>query len=536
MNTNRHRLIRPLGTLPAGVSALLLAFACAPAEDSSTDSTSSDTAQADPTPTSDVAAQPNTKGMSPEEAAIAKKKAMAESMMAGNGANRPQTKPTANVRPAYDPNEELPGQEVRGVPKSTGIKGASVTPPKPRRIPNARRVQPNKPARLANAGQKPNVQAGPQAKTQYSAQMNPNAKLEVEFGTESHDFGRARQGDILEHTFEMASAGTEALIIRQASPTCGCTLGRVEIADESGAMQEYVLGDEIPAGRKVNVTARMDTTNKSHKTNVRINVYTNDPIGLTQLGLTANVEPFISATPSFVNFGDLKLDSEQTQVVDVRTSQGEKVKLSIDDTRAVNKPQGLEVNLEAVNPEADGSSAHWRATISVGPDLKEGPLGYSLQLLTEREMPVTEEELAKLRQKDPNAPKPRYRVSANVTGRVLGVLSYSPSFLSMGLVQPGLRVPRTMKLTSHDPNFKLDNVSVELRGEQGAEFVWKDHFTTEVKPLEGEAAVEVTLTLEGLPEGSDGSFRGEMVIKTGHPDKPEVPVRFSGVCRSPIKK
>jgi hypothetical protein len=47
-------------------------------------------------------------------------------------------------------------------------------------------------------------------------------------------------------------------------------------------------------------------------------------------------------------------------------------------------------------------------------------------------------------------------------------------------------------------------------------------------------AIDVQLVLEGLPDGSDGSFRGVMVILTGHPTKPELAVRFSGVCRAGV--
>ena len=37
-----------------------------------------------------------------------------------------------------------------------------------------------------------------------------------------------------------------------------------------------------------------------------------------------------------------------------------------------------------------------------------------------------------------------------------------------------------------------------------------------------------------VPEGADGSFRGKMIIKTGHPAKPSMEVRFSGVCRAGV--
>jgi hypothetical protein len=40
--------------------------------------------------------------------------------------------------------------------------------------------------------------------------------------------------------------------------------------------------------------------------------------------------------------------------------------------------------------------------------------------------------------------------------------------------------------------------------------------------------------LNGLPQGADGSFQGRLLLATGHPKKPEVPVLFSGVCRAGV--
>ena len=63
---------------------------------------------------------------------------------------------------------------------------------------------------------------------------------------------------------------------------------------------------------------------------------------------------------------------------------------------------------------------------------------------------------------------------------------------------------------------------------------WAEHFVTEIKPAQGVNGVDVQLRLAGLPEGADGSFRGKMIIKTGHPAKPSMEVRFSGVCRAGV--
>jgi hypothetical protein len=385
---------------------------------------------------------------------------------------------------------------------------------------------------------------------------DPNAKLAVEFGLDKFDFGRAQQGDILEHTFEMAAAGTSPLKIRQASPTCGCTVGKIMVADAAGEMQPYAFGDEIAPGSRITLEAKLNTASKRNQTQVRINVYHNDPTGNTQLALSANIEPFITATPSFLNFGDIAQGAARTQdIIDVRTARGEKVKLHIDESRPIPKPAGLEIELMPVNPDDEGRSSHWQARVTIGAAANEGSLGHQLTLVSDRERPdahdahdghdhddVDETGLDDRAKKELEQKKleqqqlgTTYTVHTSIAGRVLGVLSHTPQFLSMGLVRPGQVTPRFVEVLSHDPDFDLSSITATVRGENGAELPWSEYFTTSVKPASRANAVDVELKLTGLPEGAEGSFRGELVIQTGNEAKPEILVRFSGVCRPGVE-
>lgn len=379
---------------------------------------------------------------------------------------------------------------------------------------------------------------GDQAQGNYGGEKDPKAKLAIEFGSEKHDFGSARQGDALEHVFELESAGENPVKIRQASPTCGCTVSDIKVEQPDGTFGEYKLGDAIEPGRKVHIGAKIDTAHKQNKTNVRINVYTNDPIGLTQLSLSADIEPFLLATPSFVNFADIKEGEEKAMTVDIRTSRGEPIKLSLDPANPIAVPKGMTIDLQPLNPDAEGRAGHWRATATIADGAEEGPIGYQLRLLSDVEVPQKEDRtVTDVSGKVIEVPQQvaYHQVNVSISGRVLGPLSFTPQFLSMGLVRPGQRVPRNVKLLSHDPDFDLSNVTVELRGENGNELQWKDYFTTSVKPAQGMSnALDIQLQLEGLPDGSDGSFRGELVIHTGHERRPELLVRFSGVCRAGV--
>ncbi|WP_419190232.1 DUF1573 domain-containing protein [Saltatorellus ferox] len=356
---------------------------------------------------------------------------------------------------------------------------------------------------------------------------NANAKLEIEFGSDKHDFGLARQGDQLTHVFEMKSAGSEPLIISQASPTCGCTLGEVKVKQPGEEVATlYKFGDEIMPGADIELEATLDTTSKSNRTNVRINVYSNDgTAGQNQLQLMANVEPFIDATPKFLQLGEIREGVSKTASVDFRTSSGEAIMLTQDDSRPIPMPQGLSLNVEAINPNDEGKSNHWRATFTIAEDSTAEPKGYMLRLNSDVPLPESKAHAAK-----PGAVAV-YQASTNINYNILGALSLQPQYVSLGLVRPGQTVVRNVRLTCHEPEFDLSNVSVEITGEQAAELAWADRFAASVKPVSGSNAVDIELRLTGLPDDADGSFRGRVNIKTGHPSKPEEFFRFSGVCR-----
>ena len=337
----------------------------------------------------------------------------------------------------------------------------------------------------------------------------------------------------------MKSAGSEPLIITQASPTCGCTLGEIKVKKPGDQTAElYRFGDPIEAGADVELEATLDTGSKRNDTQVRIQVYSNDgKAPTTTLTLKASIQPFIVATPPYLQLGNIREGTEKTAKINFRTSNGEAILLSTDTTRKVPVPEGLTVSMDPVNPGPDGKSSQWAATFVIGSGAKEGPGGFMLRLNSDVELPqakkakgLTPQEEAKLAAKGAGKPTV-YTCDANISYNVIGALSMAPQYISLGLVRPGQAVVRSARLTSHESDFDLSGVKVELVGEGNAELQWADQFMASVKPVAGTNAVDIELRLKGLPETSDGAFRGRVKITTGHPTKPELFLRFSGVCR-----
>jgi hypothetical protein len=245
------------------------------------------------------------------------------------------------------------------------------------------------------------------------------------------------------------------------------------------------------------------------------------------LGLAANVEAFINVSPPSLMLGDLAEGAERDDVVTIRTTTGERIMLTLDNSRPVPKPEELTLSLEPTEPDESGKSAVWQLKTHVGPVTQEGQISYQISMVSDVEIPggkgKVEGEVA------------YHQAQVNFNARVLGALTCTPPYFSMGIVRPGQVVSRSVRLISNDPAFGLEGVTAEIRGFRGEEFPHMDSFTTLVRPLPGENAIEIEVRLDGLPDDSDGTFKGEVHLVTGHPKKPEIAVTFSGGCRAGVQ-
>lgn len=361
--------------------------------------------------------------------------------------------------------------------------------------------------------------------------LKEGPRIQWELNTSTHHFGEVMQGMKVSHVFDLTSAGTETLIVKQVKPTCGCTVADLMVVDANGGETKYQFGDPVPVGTKLHLEATLDTKGKRGAQSSSINIFSNDVRGPVQLSLKADVSPFFHAAPTFINFGTLSSQDTKTEKVVVTVTKGEAVTLSVDTEKL---PDAVFIDMEPINPNAEGKSSRWEMHLTVGPGLAEGNLAQQIRVLSDYVMPGGKA------LPDGSVPMQEFNVTASA--RVLGVVSYNPQYLSMGLVRPGQTLSRTVRIESHDPDFTLNseiNVHVEgISDPKGGYKPWDQaqHFTTTVRPVDGANAVDVELALDGLPEGMNGSFRGTMVIDLGHSTKPKLEVPITGVCRGGVKK
>lgn len=358
-------------------------------------------------------------------------------------------------------------------------------------------------------------------------------RLVYKIGQESHDFGRVMQGTVADHTFELVNDGTEDLIIKQVKPTCGCTVAQVKVENDAGEIVDYTFGDAIIPGRKVHLPAKLHTKNKSGHQTTRINVFSNDPRGTIQLGLEADIDPFFNIAPRFLNFGQISVGDVVEKKAVISTSKGTNVGLAMVEQ---SLPAGTIADLTPINPDGEGRAARWDLTIKLGPDLTEGNLARAINLTSDVEIPGADPVV--------DGAAAKYQATITLSAQVVGPFSYSPPYLSMGLVRPGQVATRTVTVESHDDSFSFADKIPDIKvvglqnpgaGEDGAlsfrEWEYADRFTPTVRPVEGKNAIEIELRLEGMPDDATGSFRGTLVVDLDHPDKKQITLVITGVCR-----
>jgi hypothetical protein len=383
----------------------------------------------------------------------------------------------------------------------------------------------------AGTNQAPPASATPQGPTPVPVGTPANTyaglpgKLEVVNG--EHNFGNMIEGEIAEHVFDLKSAGEHPLVIHNAKPTCGCTVSKVQVASADGSFVDYTYNDPIEPATAIKLQAKLNTKNKSHKTQSKINIYCNDPASVVTLGLEAQVGTYFTVTPPNLSFGELSTQDSVEKSATVRSTLGDSFKLTADETTTL---QGVTSELVPINPDENGLAKAWEVKVRVGPGTREGNLGYPLHLRSDRFIAGSEP--------DPETgERPNYGASVMLTARIRGLISYEPQYLSFGLVRPGEPRERILRITSWDPEFKLtDQIPVRLiDARTEAAFAWPDSFSTSVEVSEDGKSMDVKVNLVGLPDTANGTFQGRVMVETGHASRPTVSVLFSGVCRPGVQ-
>lgn len=364
-----------------------------------------------------------------------------------------------------------------------------------------------------------------------TAPAGPPGGLALLEGEAETSFGELLEGAKVSKLFRMKSSGENPLVIERVKPSCGCTATEVQLLAADGTKGIYELGQPIPAGAELELEVSVNTANRRGPFHSSVAIYSNDPASPLSLRLTADVKAVLDVEPMNLDLGTITSGDMKEGTFKVSTTVLEPFVLTLDETRVI---EPLSATLKAVDPDAEGRSKTWELAVKLGPGTPEGMRRYPLRLVTD--IPQAADEHA--HDAALPAPTPAMRelnctVAANVTGLVVA----TPNFISLGVVRPGEVVERSVKIETLDPDFQLPaEPTHRLVSLTGGEFAYANAFTVHVAPTPGAEgkSLDVTLRLEGMPEDANVSFGGMVQIDVGHPTKPEISVRFSGLARPGI--
>lgn len=97
-----------------------------------------------------------------------------------------------------------------------------------------------------------------------SGKGNVSAGPELFFKNKQHDFGKVKEGDVVDYTFNFVNKGKKTLDIRDIKTSCGCTAA-------------LVSSKKIEPGKEGTLKVELDTKHREGKMSRRVTVYSNDP-------------------------------------------------------------------------------------------------------------------------------------------------------------------------------------------------------------------------------------------------------------------
>lgn len=355
----------------------------------------------------------------------------------------------------------------------------------------------------------------------------PDGALTIPAGGEAHDFGSLVQGAVVEHTFTLASSGENPLVVSSTKQSCGCTVATSQRVLATGEKVPYVFGEEIAPGESLEITARLNTEGKKNQLQSTVSVFSNDPARTHQLRLTADVQPFFAFEPNpYIQFGRMFANETKTEQVRVTSPVAERFGLSIN---REGLPEHMQIEVRAVEPDAEGRAAAWDVIATILPGAPESP-SQNFPLRLQSDVPVVGA---------PPMPDGTPRMQSAIcytVAQVIGLVSATPYYVSFGLVRPGQPIEREFTIEIADDEFSAASMPVTIRGRQANdEELLAGRLTWSVVPVEGDPRKHtVKLTLADLPDTYTGPFGGNIDVAVGHPTKPTLSVPFSGVIRTNV--
>ncbi len=329
----------------------------------------------------------------------------------------------------------------------------------------------------------------------------------------SFDFGAVWEGGVVQHEFRLVSRGTQPAVVQGARADCGCTVARLE-REQGGERVPYEDGQPLALGEPLFVEVTYDTTGKSGIGKRQITLFCNEPDGIAQVSVTAEVRRRFRTEPDPPPAGKLAMGGHDEVVFDVVGVGPEPFRLEHEER---GLPPAVAIGLEPADPDAEGRSARWHVRVGFGPETPRGTHSYPVFLRSD------------LAREDRREEGARHTFAPFVMVQVDGRFTAEPPAMRFGALALDTTASSTVRITCNDPGVELPEPKVTLSPlTPERNLAWAEHATLHVRPVPGARAWDVELVLEGLGAETDPSFLGRLDVETGHPLEPVLYVNVSG--------
>jgi hypothetical protein len=311
----------------------------------------------------------------------------------------------------------------------------------------------------------------------------------LRFDDLTHDFGRVDDTDELRYQFKFTNEGGQTLNIYEVKPSCGCTTTELPknifAPGEEGAI-ELVFHPKGYGPQTKTITVKSNSGGSE-----RITLY-----------IKSQVTPFVQFDPRSVRFDE------------VPSSEGreEEVRVTCRDTSAVfGSPQCTNPNFEVqwTEPPVNGKG---KFVVRLKPGAPKGNVINKVKLDVQG-VPKA------------GAASIRHTAEFNASAAVFGAIIIEPVFLSVGRVDPGGNVDK----------------SVVLKRPKGEPFRVLTHELKNASPPNLSVSVTPSgktwiVRVQGTSGTYQGLVRGSVVVTTDVPGDPTLTIPVMGAVRPDPKK
>ncbi len=302
----------------------------------------------------------------------------------------------------------------------------------------------------------------------------------IELSPPRFDFGELPQERIEKVTCTVRNAGSDVLLIRDITSTCGCTVA--SIPDSS-----------LAPGESVPLAITFSTRHFSGEVTKLVTLVTNDP-GSPKAVITLNafVRAIVAVDPDELDFGMVARGATPSQTITLRSAAADAVEL----VEFVVPEQTFKTE---VSKETTPDSTFTRVKVSIRPDAPVGTFASTARLRT--------------------SVKGLPPISISLTGQIHGFFVADPGRLPLGQVRQGQERTGTIQLIAQREGHH------RVLGVRSSD----PRLECTIKPIEEGRRYEIGVKLPST--AAPGRMDATVLVETDDPDQPEVSVSVRAYIR-----